>query len=191
MFIHVNVFSVCNFYLVTDNATLISRVYENFFHENHKNVYGKPPLNIKMIPYFQSFLPTTTSQGGYLPHWLLFISVVSIFNSLQTYQSPDLTLTRRVYESAPTNEVTKLSARTFGTWTFITSIVRFYGAYYLVGNKQIYELCMWSFAVAGGHFISEWLYFGNCKLGKGLAGPLIVSSTSLLWMYLQKDFYLN
>lgn len=190
MFIHVNVFSVCNFYLVTDNATLISRVYENFFHENHKCLW-RTTFKHQNDPIFPIILTNNYVAGGYLPHWLLFISVVSIFNSLQTYQSPDLTLTRRVYESAPTNEVTKLSARTFGTWTFITSIVRFYGAYYLVGNKQIYELCMWSFAVAGGHFISEWLYFGNCKLGKGLAGPLIVSSTSLLWMYLQKDFYLH
>lgn len=169
---------------------LISRVYEKIAHEKVE-ILWKTHYKHKMIPYFQSFLPATTSHGGYLPHWLLFISVVSIFNSMQTYQSPDLTLTRRVYESAPPTEITKLSARTFGTWTFITSIVRFYGAYYLVGNKQIYELCMWSFVVAGGHFISEWLYFGNCKLGKGLAGPLIVSTTSLLWMYLQKDFYLN
>ncbi|CAK7901520.1 ergosterol biosynthetic protein 28 [[Candida] anglica] len=143
-----------------------------------------------MIPYFQSLLPPTTASGGYLPHWLLFISVVSIFNSLQTYQSKDLSLTHRVYESAPRNEVTNLSARTFGTWTFITSIVRFYGAYYLVGNKQIYELCMWTFAVAGGHFVSEWIYYGNCKLGKGLAGPLVVSSLSLIWMHAQRDFYL-
>lgn len=144
-----------------------------------------------MVPYFQSILPPTTVLGGYLPHWLLFISVVSIFNSLQTYQSADLSLTRRVYELAPRDQVTRLSARTFGTWTLITSVVRFYGAYHLVGNKQIYELCMWSFAVAGAHFISEWLVYRTCKLGKGLAGPLVVSSVSLTWMYLQKSFYVG
>ena len=143
-----------------------------------------------MIPYFQSILPVTTANGGILPHWLLFISVVSIFNSLQTYLSSDLSLTKRVYETAPADQVTHLSARTFGTWTFMVSIVRFYGAYHLVGNPQIYQLCQWTFAVAGFHFVTEWLVYRTCKLGKGLAGPLIVSTSSLVWMFTQKDFYL-
>ncbi|KAK6465155.1 Erg28 like protein-domain-containing protein [Scheffersomyces coipomensis] len=149
-----------------------------------------------MIPLFQSILPNTTPQGGNLPYWLLFISVVSIFNSLQTYQSKDLQLTKRVYENEANKanhkvpQVTGLSARTFGTWTLITSIVRFYGAYYLQ-NKQIYELVQFSFLVAGLHFISEWLVYKTCKLGKGFAGPLVVSSISTIWMYTQKDFYVN
>ncbi|AOW27158.1 hypothetical protein MG5_01522 [Candida albicans P57072] len=138
-----------------------------------------------MLGYFESILPYT--NGGKLPYWLLFISVVSIFNSVQTYQN--INLTKRVYEKNP-NQVSPLSARTFGTWTLITSIVRFYGAYYLQ-NKQIYELTQFTFAIAAWHFLSEWLYFGTCKLGKGLSGPLIVSSVSLVWMYLQKDFYVN
>ncbi|CCE88403.1 Piso0_001908 [Millerozyma farinosa CBS 7064] len=144
-----------------------------------------------MLSLINQLSPATKSSGGYLPHWLLFISVVSIFNSIQTYKARDLSLTRRVYESAPRNDVTPLSARTFGTWTLITSIVRFYGAYNIVGNKAVYELCMWTFVVAGFHFISEWLIYRTCKLGKGLSGPLIVSSTSLIWMYLQKDYYLS
>lgn len=134
----------------------------------------------------QSLIPKTTPNGGYLPHWLLFISVVSLFNSFQTYRAKDLKLTKKVYNN--TNEVTNLSARTFGTWTIITSIVRFYGAYYL-HNKQIYELCFCTFLVAGGHFISEWLRYKTCKFGSGLLGPLVVSTTSIIWMYLQKDFY--
>lgn len=141
-----------------------------------------------MLP-FVHLLPSTTAQGGYLPHWLLFISVVSVFNSVQNYVLKDLLLTRKVYSAAPTSEVTHLSSRTFGTWTFLTSIVRFYGAYNLVGNVQMYNLCVWTFVIAGGHFVSEWLIFKTCKLDKGLAGPLVVASTSLVWMYLQRDFY--
>lgn len=138
-----------------------------------------------MLSYLQSLLPE--SNGGKLPYWLLFISVVSAFNSVQTYQ--DLSLTKRVYEKDP-NQVSPLSARTFGTWTLITSIVRFYGAYHL-NVKEVYQLTQFTFVIAAWHFLSEWLYFGTCKLGKGLSGPLIVSSSSLIWMYLQKDFYLN
>lgn len=144
-----------------------------------------------MLPFISSILPPTTARGGFLPHWLLFISVVSVFNSAQTYLVKDLILTRKVYSAAPQSEVTNLSARTFGTWTFLTSVVRFYGAYNLVGNKQMYELCIWTFVVAGFHFFSEWLWFNNCKLDKGLAGPLVVSTTSLVWMFSQKEFYVG
>lgn len=139
--------------------------------------------------WFQSILPVTTPEGGFLPHWLLFISVVSIFNSVQAYFSTDLT--KKVYSVAPTNEITGLGVRTFGTWTFITSLVRLYGAYYLVGNKQIYELCFLTFLVAFLHFNTEWLVFKNCRFDKGFAGPFFVSTISMTWMIFQRDFYLG
>jgi len=150
---------------------------------------------VNSFPSILEYLPQSIT-GGKLPYWLLFISVVSIFNSIQTYQSKDLALTKKVYESQGkefhngTDQVTHLSARTFGTWTFITSIVRFYGAYHL-NNPQVYQLVQWTYVVAAGHFLSEWLVYKTCKFGKGIAGPMIVSSISLIWMYLQKDFYLN
>lgn len=135
----------------------------------------------------QSILPVTTPQGGYLPHWLFFISVLSIFNSVQTYFSTDLT--KKVYSKAPTQEFSPLGVRTFGTWTFITSIIRLYGSWYLAHNKQVYELCLWSFIVAFGHFNLEWLVYKNCKFDKGFMGPFIVSTSSIVWMIMQKDFY--
>lgn len=147
-------------------------------------------LQKNMLPFALLF-PVSGPNGGYLPHWILFISVVSIFNSLQNYLIKDLSLTRRVYSRAPRTEVTSLSARTFGTWTFLTSIVRLYGAYNLVGNEQWYNVSMWTFAIAGFHFFSEWLVYGNCQLDKGLAGPLVVASSSLIWMYKQKLYYVG
>ena len=134
-------------------------------------------MNIGILPF---------TRGGKLPYWLLFISIVSIFNSLQTYQK-DLTLTKLVYNAKP-QQVTNLSARTFGTWTLITSIVRLYGAYYIT-NPQVYQLTQFTFGVAAFHFLSEWLIFRTTLLGKGLAGPLVVSSLSLAWMWLYKDYY--
>ncbi|EGV66200.1 hypothetical protein CANTEDRAFT_112697 [Yamadazyma tenuis ATCC 10573] len=137
----------------------------------------------------QSILPVSTPNGGYLPHWLFFISVVSIFNSVQAYFSTDLS--KKVYSNASPSEISPLGVRTFGTWTFITSIVRLYGSWYLVGNKQIFELCFWSFFVAFTHFNLEWLVYKNCKFDKGLAGPFLVSTISMIWMLSQKDFYLS
>lgn len=55
----------------------------------------------------------------------------------------------------------------------------------------MYDLTLASYLIAGGHFISEWLIFGTAKLGKGLAGPLIVASSTTLWMVLQREFYIG
>lgn len=123
---------------------------------------------------------------GYLPKWLLFISIVSVFNSVQTYVS-GLELTRRVYENKP-SETTALSARTFGTWTFVSCVIRFYGAFFL-NEPHIYQLTFISYIIALVHFGSELVIFRTCKLGKGFMGPLVVSTTSLVWMYNQKEFY--
>lgn len=122
---------------------------------------------------------------GYLPKWLLFISVVSIFNSIQTYVNIDLT--RRVYENKP-QQTTALSARTFGTWTLVSCVIRLYGALYL-NEEHVFQLTFISYLIALFHFGTELLVFRTCKIGKGFLGPLVVSTTSLTWMYMQKEFY--
>ncbi|KAK8210179.1 ergosterol biosynthesis protein [Zalaria obscura] len=136
------------------------------------------------------------------------ISVVSMANSIQAYTS--LGPTQRVYTGPrsptlsstkppsnipanvlhSTSPVTPLSARTFGTWTAITSVVRLYAAYH-IEQQGMYELALWSFGVAWAHFMSEWLVFGTTRWGKGLAGPAVVSTSSLVWMWLQWDHYVK
>jgi hypothetical protein len=131
--------------------------------------------------------PYIPQQQGLLPKWLLVISLVASLNSVQAYLTPEIS--KRVYARAP-EQVTGLSARTFGTWTFISSVIRFYGAYH-IANPQIYQLVFWSYAVAFGHFALEWLVFGSAKWGKGLAGPAFVSTGTLIWMWLQWGFYVQ
>ncbi|GMM31955.1 Erg28 protein [Martiniozyma asiatica (nom. inval.)] len=128
------------------------------------------------------FIP---QSPGLLPQWLLFISGVAIFNTVQTYRDP--ALTKKVYSALP-NQVSPLSCRTFGTWTLISSIIRFYAAYN-IQNKAVFDLAIASYVVALWHFASEWLWFGGCKFDKGLFGPLIVSTTSITWMLLTRDWY--
>ncbi|AGO11676.1 AaceriADL100Wp [[Ashbya] aceris (nom. inval.)] len=122
---------------------------------------------------------------GKLPCWLLFISVVSVFNSVQTYINKELT--RRVYENKP-SETTGLSARTFGTWTLLSSVIRLYGAFYLY-DERIFQLTFITYSIALLHFGSEWLIFRTCKLGKGFMGPLVVATASVVWMYNTKEYY--
>ena len=129
------------------------------------------------------------------------MSAVALFNSFQTYTT--LALTQRVYSARP-QEVTLLSSRTFGTWTLLSAIVRVYAAYN-IANRAVYDICVWSYVIAGAHFFSEWLVFRTTRyvfpyvpdgkrltgrrLGPGLTGPLLVSSLSIWWMITQREFY--
>jgi len=146
-------------------------------------------------------------QHGLTSQWQ--VSVVSMANSIQAYAT--LSATRRVY-SGPKQSVdsskrlpdgipartvrqdmspvTALSARTFGTWTAITSVIRLYAAYH-IHDQAVYELAFWSFGVAWAHFMSEWLIFKTTSWGSGLAGPVIVSTSSLVWMWSRWDYYVK
>jgi Erg28 like protein len=119
------------------------------------------------------------------------VSAVSVANSIQSYST--LVYTQRVYtgaKGAKTSPVNELSARTFGTWTFLASVVRLFAAYY-ISDPQIYQIAFCSYAVAFAHFLSEWLIFKTTTWGAGLVGPIFVSSGTLVWMYMQWDFYVN
>ncbi|EMC93499.1 hypothetical protein BAUCODRAFT_75681 [Baudoinia panamericana UAMH 10762] len=142
---------------------------------------------------------------GLLPKWLLFLSIVSIGNTVQSYVS--LAGTREVYagpasRSTPsvappgtaskqhTSPVTELSARTFGTWTALSSIVRLYAAYN-IHDPVVYQLALWTYGLAFAHFTSEWLIFGTARWGRGLAGPLFVATLTPLWMLAQYSDYVR
>jgi hypothetical protein len=86
--------------------------------------------------------------------------------------------------------VTPLSARTFGTWTLIQSMVRLYCAYN-VSNPQIYQMAFLTYAVAWCHFMSEWFVFRTAKWGTPLAGPVIVANSTIVWMLVQWGFYVK
>ncbi|KAK3111871.1 ergosterol biosynthesis protein [Teratosphaeriaceae sp. CCFEE 6253] len=132
-----------------------------------------------------SYLPPSP---GLLPKWLLFLSIVSIGNSIQAYVS--LKGSREVYAGTSPSQVTPLSARTFGTWTALSSIIRLYAAYH-IHEPVVYQLALWTYGLAFAHFFSEWLVFGTAKWGRGLAGPAVISTVSLSWMLAQWGSYVK
>ncbi|KAF2489425.1 Erg28 protein [Lophium mytilinum] len=152
-----------------------------------------------------AYLP---SHPGLLPKWLLLVSAVSVANSIQCYLTT--TFTARVYNGSPTastpptpktrsasknpktstSPVTPLSSRTFGTWTFLSSVIRLYAAYY-TSDPRVYELAFATYAIAWGHFMLEWWVYGSARWGPGLGSPVVVSSTSLVWMWVQWGFYVK
>ena len=142
-----------------------------------------------------SYLP---DAYGLLPIWLFWVdesprckcladspkvSIISAANSVQAYITTRFT--SRVYSPSAVNP---LSSRTFGTWTFVSSVIRMYAAYN-ISDPLIYHLTLWTFGIALAHFSSEWLYFGSTKLDKGLLPSMLVATGSLTWMLLQWEFY--
>jgi Erg28 like protein len=155
-------------------------------------------------------------HDGLLPKWLLLVvaipipsrspfsiatnilqvGLISIGNSIQAYTT--LSYTRRLYagpanNKAPealTSPVTPLSARTFGTWTFIASIVRLYAAYHL-DEPAWYQVAFWTYLVAFGHFMSELVVYKTARWRGPWLAPAIVSTSSLLWMTMQYSYYVK
>lgn len=78
----------------------------------------------------------------------------------------------------------------FGTWTFLSCVVRLYAAY-RIDVKEVYVLALWSFVIALVHFGSEFLFYGTMKAGKGLVPVLVVAGVSVSWMLMQWDFYVG
>ncbi|PGH10982.1 hypothetical protein AJ79_05133 [Helicocarpus griseus UAMH5409] len=130
-----------------------------------------------------SYLP---QHEGLLPKWLFFVSIVSVLNSSQAYLNPT-TYTAQLYNNAPANAV---QSRTFGTWTFLSSVIRAYAAFY-VNEPHVYDLAMWTYGIAFAHFVSEWLVFGSARAKGRFVSPLFVASGSLVWMATQRGWYLG
>ena len=111
------------------------------------------------------------------------VSVISAGNSVQAYITTKFTA--RVYSPGT---VTPLASRTFGTWTFLSAVIRMYAAYNIT-DQMVYQLALWTYVIALVHFASEWLYFESAIMGKGLLSPMIIASGTLAWMVTQWEFY--
>jgi hypothetical protein len=72
----------------------------------------------------------------------------------------------------------------------VQSVVRLYAAYY-ISNPQLYQLAFLTYAVAFAHFMGEWFVFRTVKWGAPIAGPVIISTSSLVWMWLQWGYYVQ
>lgn len=140
---------------------------------------------------------------GLLPKWLVFVrlpvshrgmpaypsfqvSVVSAVNSLQAYCSSDYTSKLYTNGAVP---VEPLSGRVFGTWTFLSAVVRMTAAYNIT-SPVAYDLAIWTYGIALAHFVGE-LVLGNASLRGRFLSPLIVASSSVAWMLTQREAYLG
>ncbi|KAL4818983.1 hypothetical protein BDW67DRAFT_156415 [Aspergillus spinulosporus] len=135
-----------------------------------------------------SYLPPF---DGLLPKWLALVSVVSAANSFQAYFSNSYTselYNGRLADGSP--HTNAHSSRLFGTWTFLSAVIRFSAAYNIT-TPVVYDLAAWTFGIALVHFVTEWLGYGSAQLKGRFVFPLLVASGSLTWMLTQRDAYLG
>jgi len=147
--------------------------------------------------------PTNQSTNKNTPYTQ--VGTVAIANTIQSYLT--LSYTKRVYlgpatssissprqtpsSPAPSNSpATPLAGRLFGTWTFLQGLVRVYAAYN-IDNPAFYQLAFGTYVIAWCHFTSEWFFYKTARWGEGLAGPVVVSNVSLVWMLMQWGFYVQ
>ena len=112
--------------------------------------------------------------------------MVSAVNSLQAYSSSEYTSKLYTNGAVP---VEPLSGRVFGTWTFLSAVIRMTAAYN-INSSIAYDLALWTYGIALAHFIGE-LVFGNASLRGRFLSPLIVASASVAWMLTQREAYLS
>ncbi|KAI0768057.1 Erg28-like protein [Trametes elegans] len=127
-------------------------------------------------------------QGpGWLPTWQLIVAVTATLNTISNVTS--VAASRKLYNNAP-GLVNPLQSRTFGIWTLTSAVVRFYAAYN-IENKLIYEMALFTYLFALLHFGAELTIFRTARLAVPNLSPVIVASSSLVWMLTQYGFYVR
>lgn len=167
------------------------------FHSQFNPAFSVLPTASGLLPKWQFFVAATA----------LFNSVQNLFGTALTKQvyagkpAEGKKIVLRPFLifwfHVKILQVTGLQARTFASWTLVSAIVRLYGAYYihdkayalyhffgvynaLIARCSVYELAMWTYAIAMLHFVSEWLVFRSAKFSRGLIGPLIIARELIL-----------
>eukprot|EP01137_Pigoraptor_chileana_P010470 Opistho-2@60172 len=123
-----------------------------------------------------------------LPYWIGVVSVMALGNSVQCFLGHEW-LVDKLY-TLGSSQVTALSARTFGTWTGLASIVRIYAALDL-HNKSLYDVTLLSFVLANAHFLGEVYVYKTAALELGVVLPLIISGTTMLWMLFARSRFVG
>lgn len=60
-----------------------------------------------------------------------------------------------------------------------------------IDNEVTYTLSCWTYAIAVAHSGLEWLFFGTTKAGLGMWLVLPFPVVSLVWMFVQWNFYVK
>ncbi|KAJ3572406.1 hypothetical protein NP233_g3108 [Leucocoprinus birnbaumii] len=121
-----------------------------------------------------AFLPPSL-----LGKWQLIVASAAVFNTIQNFLT--LKLTRRIYNNVSPASVTALQARTFAVWTLTSAVVRFYAAFH-IHEKAIYDMALFTYLIAFGHFSTELFIFKTARINAGVLSPTL-QPTNILWIF--------
>ena len=97
--------------------------------------------------------------------------------------------------------MTGLQARTFAVWTALSGVVRLYAAYNISSKPfvlrfrltrrasadttrlvmdRVYDMTLFTYLFAFGHFASELFIFRTASFGLGVVGPVLVSGEPIM-----------
>jgi Erg28 like protein len=67
--------------------------------------------------------------------------------------------------------------------------VRAYAAYN-IHNPVAYDMAFWTYGIALFHFLSEVGIYGSAQVRGRFVFPLVFATSALIWMGLQRPYYL-
>uniref|UniRef100_A0A8H7KFL6 Uncharacterized protein n=1 Tax=Bionectria ochroleuca TaxID=29856 RepID=A0A8H7KFL6_BIOOC len=144
----------------------------------------------------EAIKPFLPEAKGVLPYYMLLLSVISIGNSAPPASStfnPEDAVNKLIpahNDPKATDQLTPLTGRLFGTWTFIISIVRLYAAYHL-HHGPVYNIALWTYVVAFSHFASELFIFKSMTFGLPQFFPFTLATCALIWMPMVREYYVT
>ncbi|KAK3749759.1 hypothetical protein RRG08_046264 [Elysia crispata] len=122
----------------------------------------------------------TPSLVNLLRIWIGLIGFVAVGSTIQCFLSPSYA-TDLIF-TVDQNNVTALTSRLFGVWTFLAGVLRVMCAVDL-HNKSLYHLTLFTFVLVLVYFVSEVFIYKTARLeSAGILAPLVISSSSILLM---------
>lgn len=114
----------------------------------------------------------------YLSYWLLVVSFMSLFGTLQAFYST--ALLRQYQFNKAQHEVTPLAGRLFGCWTTLATLLRVCCAWDPT-NVTVYRLTICTFILAMSMYAHSFLISRSISL-RNVMMPMVFALPSFIWM---------
>ncbi|ETS88074.1 hypothetical protein PFICI_01902 [Pestalotiopsis fici W106-1] len=135
-----------------------------------------------------AYLP---QHDGLLPYFLIYAGASAIIHSAVCYaQSPRTSLRAFSGPASPVKTPEQgLLARVYGVKNIYTGMIRLSAAYALT-NAALYDLAAATFAGVLFLYGTELLVYRTVRMKEG-SFAFVTAGTGLVWMLLQRDWYLS
>ncbi|KAI5925438.1 ergosterol biosynthesis protein-like protein Erg28 [Camillea tinctor] len=134
---------------------------------------------------YTSYLP---QHDGFLPHYLVFEGLAAAIHTVACYvKSPRASLRQFSGPKAPRPH--PLTSHVYGVKNFYTSAIRLYAAYNIT-NSQLYDLAVISFVGVLYLYITEVFVYRTARIHEAIF-PYVFAGTGVIWMMVQRDWYLS